>query len=49
VGGASYTPDPDAFANVVIALFTGAMTIAKAEQDSDALKAADDQLRALMR
>jgi len=33
----------------VIALLTGAMTIAKAEQDSAALKAATDQLRAIMR
>jgi AcrR family transcriptional regulator len=48
-GGASYAPDPEAFANVVIALFTGAMTIAKAEQNSTALKAAADQLRAIMR
>jgi AcrR family transcriptional regulator len=48
-GEASYAPDPEAFANVVIALFTGAMTIAKAEQDSAALKAAADQLRAIMR
>jgi len=48
-GAASYAPDPEAFANVVIALFTGAMTIAKAEQDSTALKAAADQLRAIMR
>ena len=46
LGVASYAPDPEAFANVVIALFTAAMTIAKAEQDSDALKAAGDQLRA---
>ena len=30
--GASYTPDPEAFANVVTPLFTGTMTIAKAEQ-----------------
>jgi len=48
-GGASYAPDPEAFANVVIALFTGAMTIAKAEQNSTALKAASDQLRVIMR
>lgn len=48
-GEASYAPDPEAFANVVIALFTGAMTIAKAEQDTAALKAAADQLRAIMR
>lgn len=49
MGEASYAPDPEAFANVVIALFTGAMTIAKAEQDTAALKAAADQLRAIMR
>lgn len=49
LGGASYAPDPEAFANVVIALFTGAMTVAKAEQDSSALRAAADQLRAIMR
>ena len=48
-GEAAYAPDADAFANVVIALFSGAMTIAKAEQDSTALKAAADQLRAIMR
>lgn len=48
-GNAAYAPDPDAFANVVIALFSGAMTIAKAEQDTAALKAAADQLRAIMR
>lgn len=46
---AGYAPDPEAFANVVIALFSGAMTIAKAEQDTAALKAAADQLRAIMR
>jgi len=48
-GAASYAPDPEAFANVVIALFTGAMTVAKAEQNSTALKAAADQLRVIMR
>lgn len=48
-GNAAYAPDPEAFANVVIALFSGAMTIAKAEQDTAALKAAADQLRAIMR
>lgn len=48
-GKAAYAPDPEAFANVVIAMFTGAMTIAKAEQNTTALRAAADQLRAIMR
>jgi AcrR family transcriptional regulator len=48
-GGAAYAADPDAFATVVIALFSGAMTIAKAEQGTAALRAAADQLRAIMR
>jgi AcrR family transcriptional regulator len=48
-GKAAYAPDPEAFANVVIALFTGAMTLAKAEQNTVALRAAADQLRAIMR
>ena len=47
-GRAVYAPDPIAFANVVVALFSGAMTIAKAEQDTAALKASADQLRAIM-
>jgi len=44
----SFGADPQAFANVVISLFSGAMTIAKAEQDTLALKAAAAQLRAIM-
>lgn len=40
--------DPDGFANVVVALFSGAMTIAKAEQGSGAVKACLDQLRRTM-
>jgi len=47
-GTAGFAPDPEAFANVVIAMFSGAITIAKAEQDTAALKAAADQLRAIM-
>jgi TetR/AcrR family transcriptional repressor of nem operon len=44
----SFAHDPHAFANVVIAMFTGAMTIAKAEQSTAALTATADQLRSIM-
>ena len=47
-GRAGFASDPDAFANVVVAMFSGAMTIAKAEQDTAALKASADQLRRIM-
>ena len=47
-GGAAFAADPDAFSNVVVALFSGAMTIAKTEQHTGALKACADQLRAIM-
>lgn len=45
---AAYAPDPEAFANVVVAMASGAMAIAKAEQRSDALRACAAQLRAMM-
>ncbi|WP_244483320.1 TetR/AcrR family transcriptional regulator [Mesorhizobium sp. 1M-11] len=48
-GGAGYAEDPEAFANVVVAMFSGAMVIAKAEQDTFALKACAAQLDAMMR
>lgn len=41
--------DPDAFANVVVAMFSGAMAIAKAEQDSAALMACAAQLGVIMK
>lgn len=41
-------PDPDAFANVVVALFSGAMSIAKAEQKTAALTACRRQLGVMM-
>jgi AcrR family transcriptional regulator len=41
-------PDPEAFANVVVAMFSGAMSIAKAEQKTAALAACADQLRRMM-
>lgn len=41
-------PDPEAFANVVVAMFSGAMSIAKAEQQTAALTACADQLRRMM-
>jgi len=40
--------DPEAFANVVVAMFSGAMSIAKAEQKTAALAACADQLRRMM-
>jgi AcrR family transcriptional regulator len=48
-GRAAYAgEDAKGFANVVIALFTGALTIGKAEQSTAALRAAERQLRAWM-
>lgn len=45
-GAAGYAAgDPDGFADLVVALFTGAMAIAKAEQSSTALRACARQLR----
>jgi len=41
--------DPEAFANVVVAMFSGAMAIAKAEQSSAALSACAAQLAAIMK
>lgn len=48
VGRAAFAPDAAAFADVVIALFTGALTIGKAEQSTGALRAASRQLRSWM-
>ena len=48
-GRAGFAADPVAFANVVVAMFSGAMAIAKADQDSAALKACAAQLAAIMR
>ena len=47
-GRAAYAADPAAFANIVIALFTGALTLGKAEQSTVALRGAEWQLRAWM-
>ena len=48
-GRAAYAGnDLDGFADVVIALFTGALTIGKAEQSARALRAAGTQLRGWM-
>lgn len=48
-GRAAYAgSDPAGFANVVIALFTGALTIGKADQSTVALRSAAHQLRAWM-
>lgn len=47
-GRAAYAADPADFADVVIALFTGALTIGKAEQSTGALRAAARQLRLWM-
>jgi len=44
----AFAPDPDAFANVVVALFSGAMSIAKAEQKTAALTACRRQLSVMM-
>ena len=43
------SPDPEAFANVVVAMFSGAMAMAKADQSSTALVACAAQLTALMK
>ena len=47
-GAAAYAADPAGFADVVIALFTGALTIGKADQSTAAIRAAERQLRAWM-
>jgi len=47
-GAAFAQADPEAFANVVVAMFSGAMSIAKAEQKTAALTACADQLRRMM-
>jgi AcrR family transcriptional regulator len=47
-GLASYAPDPDAFATNVVALFSGALTIAKAEQTTAALRSSFALLRTIM-
>jgi AcrR family transcriptional regulator len=47
-GAAFAQPSPDGFATVVVAMFSGAMSIAKAEQTADALKACVPQLRRMM-
>jgi len=46
---APYAPDPAAFATFVVALFSGAMAIAKAEQCSAALTNCAAQLAKIMR
>lgn len=48
-GQAGFAADPAAFADVVVALFSGAMTMAKAAQSTAALKSAAHHLRAIMR
>jgi AcrR family transcriptional regulator len=49
-GGAGFAAaDADAFANVVVAMFSGAMAIAKAEQKSSALVACAGQLALIMK
>ena len=45
---ADFAPDPAAFANVIVAMFSGAMAIAKAEQRPAALRDCADLLRRLM-
>ena len=45
----SYAPDPAAFATMVVALFSGAMAMAKAEQRTDALRVCAAQLAGMMR
>ncbi|WP_454715977.1 LmrA/YxaF family transcription factor [Caulobacter segnis] len=47
-GAAFAQTSPDGFATVVVAMFSGAMSIAKAEQSADALKACIPQLRRMM-
>lgn len=47
-GRAAYATEPAAFADVVIALFTGALTLGKAEQSTVALRSAERQLSAWM-
>lgn len=49
VGKAAYAGnDAASFANIVIALFTGALTIGKAEQSTAALRSAEQQLKVWM-
>jgi AcrR family transcriptional regulator len=48
-GIAAYAADPEAFASMVVAMFSGAMVIAKAEQDTAAVKACAGQLKVMMR
>jgi len=45
---ADFAPDPTAFANVIVAMFSGAMAIAKAEQRPAALRDCAALLRRLM-
>ena len=45
---APYAPDPEAFATVIVAMFSGAMAIARTEQRTTALRACADQLAILM-
>ena len=47
-GRAAYAGDPAGFADVVIALFTGALTIGKTDQSTAALRGAERQLRVWM-
>lgn len=48
-GGARFIEgDPDGFADVVVAMFTGAMSVAKAEQNTNALRACAHRLRRMM-
>lgn len=45
---APYAPDSKAFATMIVALFSGAMAMAKAEQRSDALRVCAAQLAVMM-
>ena len=47
-GAAFAQSSPDGFATVVVAMFSGAMSIAKAEQTADSLKACIPHLRRMM-
>jgi AcrR family transcriptional regulator len=48
-GKGDFASDPEAFANVVVAMFSGAMAIAKADQSSAALVACAEQLAEIMK
>jgi AcrR family transcriptional regulator len=48
-GRARFAADPEAFANVVVAMFSGAMAIAKADQNAAALVACAEQLAEIMK